>query len=367
MKYLLVLICLLLACSANANDGAFFAAGNQLIPIKETDVRLNKEILNITRINERQVRIDVYYELMNPNKEKEVLVGFEAASPSGDVDGTPKNGQHPYMSGFSVSVNETRQPYKVAIVTDSVYYKDGQFRTIKPVIENENEVGFFYVYHFKALFRKGKNTIRHSYVFDLSGSVDQTMSLMYMLTTARRWSNGRIDDFTLNINMGPFSEFMLERSFFQHNTDWTFSANGRMMPGIKTNPYDEHTYYTQCYIQEGSMSFHQKDFIPAGELSFYAPRYVALNNSEALKDAASMPLPFSCAYDATLDVAQLRDGLAKKIFQNLPYARRGYVFRNPELKAIFEAQEWYVPDPAYVPEPKDLSANEQLLLQHLGQ
>ncbi|MFN9663732.1 MAG: YARHG domain-containing protein, partial [Akkermansiaceae bacterium] len=30
-----------------------------------------------------------------------------------------------------------------------------------------------------------------------------------------------------------------------------------------------------------------------------------------------------------------------------PYARRGYVFKNKDLKAYFEAQPWYMPDPEY--------------------
>ena len=49
MKKLLTILLVLLAFSGvKANDGAFYAEGNQLIPITETTIRVQKEILTIT-------------------------------------------------------------------------------------------------------------------------------------------------------------------------------------------------------------------------------------------------------------------------------------------------------------------------------
>src|SRR5262249_28753660 len=150
--------------------------------------------------------IDVHYELYNPGEAKDILVGFEAASPEGDVDGHPVNGMHPYMSDFTVQMNSELLPYKVAIVSDSVYYKNGKFSEdkksyLKDDFE-EQAPDFFYVYHFKAKFKKGLNVIKHSYILDLSTSVIDLFSLSYVLTTAKRWANRKIDDFTLEIDFG---------------------------------------------------------------------------------------------------------------------------------------------------------------------
>ena len=107
-----------------ANDGSFRVSGNQLIPMYETDISVKKEILTIRRINSRQAEVNVYYEFDNPKENKELEVGFEAFSPLGDVDPTPVDGRHPYITHFSVSMNGESVPYKVSIVNDSLYYKD---------------------------------------------------------------------------------------------------------------------------------------------------------------------------------------------------------------------------------------------------
>ena len=59
-----------------ANDGAFFARGNQLIPIQETSISVKKEILSIKKIRNQFVEVSVYYEFFNPDADKEIIVGF---------------------------------------------------------------------------------------------------------------------------------------------------------------------------------------------------------------------------------------------------------------------------------------------------
>ena len=71
-----LILCLLYVVSI-ANDGVFFATGNQLIPITETDIRVKKEILTVNRVG-NHLEVTVYYEFFNPVGEKDLLVGFEA-------------------------------------------------------------------------------------------------------------------------------------------------------------------------------------------------------------------------------------------------------------------------------------------------
>ena len=51
-KALLLITCCISALMAWANDGAFYASGNHLIPITETDIRVQKEILTLNRIGD---------------------------------------------------------------------------------------------------------------------------------------------------------------------------------------------------------------------------------------------------------------------------------------------------------------------------
>ena len=55
--------------------------------------------------------------------------------------------------------------------------------------------------------------------------------------------------------------------------------------------------------------------------------------------------------------------LEKKILNNLPYASRGYVFKNAKLKAFFEKQWWYMPDPSWEASTNDFTKFEQGLLK----
>src|SRR5689334_15148742 len=202
MKTLLPLLLLPVFCFAN--DGAFRVNGNQLIPMYETDISVRKEILTIKRVGPLQAEITVYYEFFNPKEDKTLEVGFEAFSPSGDVGWKiDKNGQ-PFISNFTVNLNDSTVPWLVAIVHDKSYYRGGKINAMTLAAANKeaadnDAVDFFYVYHFKAKFHKGVNILRHTYVVGLSNSVSEKYSLEYVLTAAKRWANRQIDDFTLQM------------------------------------------------------------------------------------------------------------------------------------------------------------------------
>src|SRR5882724_4310365 len=222
MKYAIApFILVLLSFFSHANDGAFRASGNQLIPMYETDISVRKEILSIHRINATQAQIEVYYEFFNPKAPKALEVGFEAYSPTGDAEKAPgRDGGQRFISKFTVNLNGEAVPFKVVIVHDSLYYRNGQYKSItaaKAMKDNENsdDVDFFYVYHFHAVFNQGLNIIRHVYVVDLSNSVVENYSLDYVLTAAKRWANRQIDDFTLQIDMGEFQDVCIDNRFFK--------------------------------------------------------------------------------------------------------------------------------------------------------
>ncbi|MNJ92949.1 hypothetical protein D3C87_106250 [compost metagenome] len=349
MKYLQsVLLFAMLSQSLFANDGAFFAKGNQLIPVNETSISVKKEILSLKKVRDKFIEVSVYYEFYNPKDEKEITVGFEAFSPDGDVDGAPKNGQHPYMRNFTVNMNGKNLAHQIAYVADTLYNTNGKIKSIDlnkfEGSKSGNYVDFFYVYHFKAKFKKGINIIKHTYSYDLSGSVDFHYDFEYVLTAAKRWQNKQIDDFTLILDMGEFETFSIAKGFFKNASEWTINGVG------KTENQKSHFLNKEVlrfHIQKGTIAFSKKNFKPADELFVYAQN-VMLNEGY---------IPFS--YFQEERIKEPKSEFDKKVFRNLPFARRGYVFKDKQVQQFYQQLDWYMPNPNYLPDLQKLTERER--------
>ena len=334
MRITLTLLALILSLHLHSNDGAFFISGNHLIPTTETEIEVKKEILTLKKIQHQYIEVTVYYEFFNPNEAKETIVGFEAFQPSGDVSFTPKNGGHPYMRDFTVDLNDKILPHQVALVGDSLYTNVDLGKT-KEYKDFESFHDFFYVYYFSASFKQGTNVIKHTYNFDLSGGVELNYDFKYILTAANRWANKQIDDFTLIIDNGAFERFDIHKSFFDAKADWLINGLGK---SEESRLFDLET--VRFYMQKGNLIFQKKNFSPKGELYILSQRF----NPYAKPNY----LPFS--YYQLDNIPEPKNDYEKKVYRNLPFARRGYVFKNPELKRFYERLDWYIPNPNYVPE-----------------
>jgi hypothetical protein len=352
MKAIPLFLLILLTTALYANDGSFKASGNHLIPIFETDISVKKEILTIKKIRDQYIEVTVYYEFLNPRDEKTITVGFEALSPFGDVDGTPKNGMHPYMRDFTVQVNDKLLPFKVAYANDSAYAATGRIvsKDINTLREDqtENDVGFFYVYHFDAKFKNGLNIIKHTYNYDLSSGIEYFYDFGYVLTAANRWSNKRIDDFTLVIDMGEFETFNINKGFFTSSQEWTINGIGKAKDLKKGEYPASGEDVARFHIQKGSLLFQKKNFTPKDEIFLFAEPYYGMPENY---------IPFSYYQQERIPVPLTDD--QKKILKNLPYARRGYIFKNAEIQKYYEAFEWYIPNPNYIPETSLLTDIEK--------
>ncbi len=353
MKYTILFLAIAISLNARANDGSFFAKGNQLIPITETSISVKKEMLTLKKIRNQFIEVTVYYEFFNPGEEKNLTVGFEAFSPGGDVNGTPKNGQHPYMRDFTVELNNKILTYNIAYVYDSTYVKNGIIKgksltEVKNSIENENEVDFFYVYHFNASFKKGLNIIKHTYNYDISRSVELNYFFEYVLTAAKRWGNKQIDDFTLTIDMGEFETFGIQKSFFKNAGQWLINGIGKTKNVQPNKQADEFSDAVQFHLQKGNIIFRKTNFKPDGDLFVYAYNYA--NHVEGY-------IPFSYYLEAS--ISKPNNDFETKVFKNLPFARRGYIFQNAELQKYFEQMDWYMPNPNYTPDVNYLTDIEK--------
>ena len=332
------------------NDGAFYMAGNQLVPINETDISVKKEILYIKKTQEF-AEVSVYYEFFNPKDEKEIIVGFEAGIPLGDAGFSPVNGHHPYMFDFTVSLNGNFLPYQIAFVKNSTYTKNHKIQNIDPKsLDNDvigDELDFQYVYHFKAKFKKGKNIVKHTYRYKLSRGVCYYYDFNYVLTAANRWANKQIDDFTLILDMGDFQTASIRKTFFKNTNEWTFNGIGKTT---------ENPDYTNFYIQQGILVFEKKNFVPKGELS------VEEESSYCREAGGNQKFIFSLGKNRELGDPTEKTPEEKRIIRNLPFARRGYIFKDKTLQDVFKTEDWYQPNPSYVPEIEALTEEEKQLI-----
>lgn len=387
-KALLLITCCISALMAWANDGIYYVNGNQLMPITETDIRVKKEILTLNRVGE-YIQVNVYYEFFNPGAEKEVLVGFEA-----DACGTdPRNSfpQHPAISNFKVVMNGQTLGFDIAHVdihydenglkVATNYYIDGQIQ-VMPLEQIEKELEEMeapeticdYVYHFNAKFRSGLNIIQHTYDFDISSR--QVYSGLeyegysdffpYILTAANRWANNQIDDFTLIVNMGDRTSFHISPTFYYSASQWTFLGKGR----TSLNTIKEAKEYVQFHVIQGSVQFHQENFHPKGELrisdlyrdfDFNGYGTSAQNILETAKRRL-LALKIS-QYNLKTDKAETPYSKytpeQRRILKNLPFAYRGYIFKDKTLQEFFESSLWYIPDPDYTADVQLLTPDEQ--------
>lgn len=394
-KVLIISLFLITTLFAWANDGAFYTEGTHLIPISETDISVQKEVLTLNRVGDK-IEVTVYYEFFNPTAQKELLVGFEAAAPDVDFNGqsVKQFPQHPYMSNFKVVMNGEPLSYEIAHVSlydhnwnylgDPKYYVDGQIKSATPkelclekwLTDGDDEaVGHpLYVYHFKALFRPGLNIIQHTYDFDMSDERNGfTKVFYYILTAANRWANNQIDDFTLYVNMGDHTSFHISPSFFKSADEWEIQGTGKYTIG--TIPYQVKPDSIFFHMQHGNIRFHKENFHPDGELRIeqdltWGPWtwHIRKERNVSSFDTQSFVNSYKLQYEHILLYAPVEkedtyfDEFTLeqcRILKSIPFAYRGYVFKNKELQDFYESTVWYIPNPQYKADMKDLSEDEK--------
>ncbi len=332
----------------SANDGAYFASGNHLCPLMETVISVKKEVLTMRRIEDDKISITVDYIFHNPtNAEKILLMGFEADSPVGDVNGRPKTTGHPYIDKFRVLMNGIPLSHKVAIYNLEEEKIPPKFnlevlakQTKIPDVLNENYTNFHYIYHFSAAFQPGDNVVKHTYEYAISHAVYIEAEMDYLLTPATRWANGKIDDFTLILDMGNEQEYHVAPAFFDKVEDWQCEGKVKCAMEDVVHALDRSTaHMLTVWQREGTIRFHAKDFKPKGEFSLLINQLIfedTIINVEKIRlPFRKLPILHECA---------LRNELSRKVLRNLPFAQRGYVFKDQELKDYYERQPWYLPN-----------------------
>lgn len=378
MKRIIILLFALVCIinTAMANDCVFFVKGNQLIPDDtEKDISVQKEILTISLQDDGYTTVNVYYEFFNKlDTDKTVVMGFEANPPyNTDAEFSPK-GIHPYIRSFAVKMNDNEIQYKNAVVGLNAS------RALKPLdlkewkasgeayeesngqmLTNGNlEMNYAYAYYFDATFKPGLNKIVHNYSYDTSNGVGQVFIVDYKLSPATRWANQQIDDFTLIVRADKTAKhFMIKKATLPN-------AEIKLLEGSGKNRVVKHynDEYYEFTLRNGAFSLHENNFKPDKE------NELNINSCENLYytfDEAGDHMKVGCTYDRSRNFFYITNVLKTdfdvKVAHNLPYAHRGHVFKNKELKEYFENLWWYMPDAKYVDSQEDFTETDKEFLK----
>jgi hypothetical protein len=315
--------------------------GNTLVPMKESTIRLKKEILNLIRKDD-WMQVNIYFEFFNPGTERELTVGFVTPPAVGDV--SDEEAKHPFIKDFMVMVGDKLLPYKIAKMEET------GFKVSSKVSE-----GYDFVYHFTVKFAKGITVIRHSYLYKGGGSVEAKQYFDYRLTTGTTWANRGIDDFELNIDMGNDIYFAVPSGFETNYANWLVSGIGRMSEQFEYNAWGEPESafrFKMVYIRKGSLQLRISGFKPQKDISiiiFQLHNEYQYWTSKTLKNDFSGIMDMIWGDSVEASVSRLTDAQLR-LYRNLNYARMGYDFKDQGLKKIFSKYNWYIPDPLLKPE-----------------
>ena len=252
------------------NDDVFDSAeGGQLVPIKETNISLKKEILTIRkRPASKRAYVSVYYELFNPGRERDLIVGFEIDGNSENGTSYPYKKGHPHLHRFTVNGNGKPLVYKITYQPHNEDFSyDVVRRNLSETVNlrelntllNQGLFSMTYVYYFKMRFKKGRNIIRHNYQYYFGGDI---AVFDYKLTPANFWGNNQIDDFTLIVDIGKKVKVKY-LSLLQDSMIDNFSFSGK---GHISDLNDDNERI--IYIEHGKLVFNKKNFHPDTDIYF---------------------------------------------------------------------------------------------------
>jgi hypothetical protein len=342
-KLIFILFLLLMPSLARANDGVFYASGNTLEPLQETQVKLRKEVLKFFTVDFEYLNVEVDFEFYNPGPAKKLTVGFVTPPAHGDV--TDEEAKHPFVYNFTVNVNGRKIPYQVKKLSGTTFKK-----------EESKVSGDDFVYYFPVTFKKGLNKIRHTYRFRGSSGVEMLRDFDYQITTGKRWANRQIDDFELQIHLD--NGIFAVPAWFQEDkkpADWRIVGDGIIEDQTRQWFFEDNPRVRMVHLNSGYLSLKEKNFKPdqdvffgeynwaAGWVNIWCDFAAECFEPESLEKV--MPFlnlrPVSNYEDE--DFAKL-NAKELKYVRNYFYAVRGLPFRDEQLNKFYSQFFWYKPN-----------------------
>ena len=358
-----------------ANDGTYYTSGNQLLPLVETDIRVQREVLTLTWGEDLVAEVDVQYEFFNPGARKTVLMGFEADYPRDGIM-RENDGGHPNITGFTVVMNDKSLPVRTALVVgetqldaqgnirafDLSRYGNDKSQQVDSLWVHRWAKGepVAYVYHFEATFEPGVNVVHHRYRYLMKQAVYCHYGLDYKLSPALRWANRQIDDFTLRIRTRDVPlHFMMEDSLFRTPVEPVIEGTGkwrrRAIRGAGLYG-DDPISVTEVFLRDATVEFRATNYRPGDELRLFAADCTEPGDIYEISDYYAYRYPL-------IRPTSLSNDLYRRV-RNLPFAHRGYVFKDRGLNDFFRNRWWYIPDDSYQATVESLTPGEQEWLRN---
>lgn len=365
MKHTTFIILLLVFCiTLTANDGSFYASGNNLIPLQETRISLTKEVLKFHVKQFNMLYVDVYFEFYNPDEEKKLIVGFVTPPASGDVSENEEN--HPNINDFSVMVNDTKLPFKVKRMKETSFKSD--------LNSNTND----FVYYFEVTFKKGLNIIKHTYKYKANSSVEAYRGFDYQITTGKRWANKKINDFELRIHLDN-GIFYIPASLTKgnKNINWKIKGSGVFKEGTEMPFFDQGTIpYKYVHLNSGYIYFNETNFTPDFDIHFgenawhsYTHKWCNKVDSCSKNDMLRKIAPYCNLKPEYNEDPNSRIDLTRieiKVLKNYFYAVRGLKFKTQDIAKFYSTFFWYKPILELKADAIKLSAEEQKFVAYLS-
>ncbi len=349
---------LFLSSFSMANDGVFYAKGNTLIPLQETQVSLKKELLKFYVRDFKYMDVEIDFEFYNPGKAKTVTVGF--VTPPADGDVTEEEQKHPKISGFTVLVNGKNIPYKIKKM------KDTSFKMGDMSVRGND-----FVYYFPVTFKRGTNKIRHTYRFLGGMSVETQRNFDYQITTGKRWANKQIDDFELQVHLDN-GVYFIPASFRKDEklADWKIVGDGVISPTPRAWFGEDNPKIRMAHLNHGYLKLREKKFKPDNDILIGEYNWAAGWVSRWCDFAKECTEPQNLKkvvpyFDLSPWEGHTEEELAElsplqlRYIRNYFFAVRGYDFKDKQIKNFYSQFFWYKPDKKLKPENINLSEGEK--------
>ncbi len=327
-KTLLLALALSLPGLASANDTDFGAEGANLIPIKNDAVRMVDEHVVIEgQLYNDQLdawKVTVTFHFKNESqKEEKIQMGFPFPKFSAD-EVSNEHGE--------LSLPHGRKPngsliydFKATAGGKAVTPKEV---TLKNLVKLEEDSPYKFANIWDVTFKPGEEIeVVTSYITGVIQSTTCAQIASYVLNTGVNWKEGKIG-----------------RSLIELKPNIPFiTCDEDPEGGYEPRPAG---YRTEGQGKDRKFIWDFKDFTPSDDVLvclYSAPLYRSCLVGQ--KDFEQMSL------------ADLR------IERNKIYATYGYVFKSPDLKAMFEKEWWYQPNPKF--DPKAMSKDDLELVKKI--
>ena len=373
-KFIFCFLFILIATVSFSNDWEFSSRGENIIPIETSQVSIKKEQIKMKIVNDG-MDVKVKFIFDSPISE-EKIIGFITPEGGFDDDENYQWDGEMHFKNFTTVVNGKTVKSNVEKMKD--FYKKNLLSKEEMQKYNVEKYKDSYIYYFKANFKKGENTVEHSYNYSGSHGVGY-IDFQYVWTTISKWKNKKVDDFELIIEPGT-SFVSLPYTFWKNErkVNWEIIGEGKIDTAVQTitdSNTKEKKVLKRVYarLKSGYIRYKTKDFAPDNEflieeiknIANYYPfektekGYIFLDESSDYNFwlCCYVTEPYSKEkygtyenYKEELKLSKNKEEQLKElsdkeleILRNYPFALSGYDFSRKDLKDYFSQFIWYYP------------------------